>query len=88
MQFLKEHLAPGNYEWNNDLVYNGDVSRRLFNRNNGEQLLFIINQYAAPKEQFDIEEGVKVQELIKNQLPVDAKSERSVLQWLNETMVA
>lgn len=88
MEFLKEHLSPGNYEWSNDLVYNGDVSRRLFNRNNGDQVLFLINQYAAPKAKFNIEEGVQVQKMLKLELPVEAKSEKSVLQWLNDTLVA
>lgn len=88
MQFLKEHLSPGNYEWNNDMVYNGDVSRRLYNRNDGEQLLFIINKYAAEKESFDISEGLKIQDMLKYQLPVEAKSEKSVLQWLQEKVVA
>lgn len=86
MQFLKEHLSPGNYEWSTDLVYNGDVSRRLFNRNNGDQVLFLINQYAAPKDKFNIEEGIQVQRMLKLELPVEAKSEKSVLQWLNDTM--
>lgn len=88
MQFLKEHLSPGNYEWSTDLVYNGDVSRRLFNRNNGDQVLFLINHYAAPKDKFNIEEGIQVQKMLKLELPVEAKSEKSVLQWLNDTLVA
>ncbi len=88
MQFLKEHLSPGNYEWNNELIYNGDVSRRLFNRNNGEQLLFMINQYAAPLSIFDMGQGQEIQKLLRYQLPVEAQSEKTVLKWLNETMVA
>jgi len=88
MQFLKEHLSPGNYEWNNELIYNGDVSRRLFNRNNGDQVLFMINQYAVPFKGFDIGQGLEIQKLLKYQLPVEAQSEKTVLKWLNETMVA
>lgn len=88
MQFLKEHLSPGNYEWNNDLIYNGDPSRRRYNRNNGNQLLFVINLYGALQTSFDINKGLMIQDLLKHQLPVDAKSEISVLHWLNEKIVA
>ena len=88
MQFLKEHLSPGNYEWNNDLIYSGEPSRRLYNRNDGNQLLFIINQYAASETTFNIEKGLVIQDMLKYQLPVEAKSEKSVLQWLNEKIVA
>ena len=88
MQFLKEHLSPGNYEWNNDLIYNGDPSRRRYNRNNGNQLLFVINLYGALQTSFDINKGLMIQDLLKNKLPVDAKSEISVLHWLKEKIVA
>lgn len=88
MQFLKEHLSPGNYEWTNELIYNGNPSRRLYNRVNGNQLLFIINQYAAEELSFDIDKGQTIQNLLMHDLPVDAKSELSVIKWLNEKVVA
>ena len=54
MQFLKEHLTPGNYEWNDQISYNGKPSRRLYNRYNGNQLLFVINHIAESTATFDI----------------------------------
>ena len=47
MTFLKEHLT-GIYEWNASMdksVYEGTATRRLFNRWNGTQVLFIINNF-------------------------------------------
>lgn len=88
MQFLKENLGPGNYEWNNELIYNGDPSRRLYNRNNGNQLIFIINQYAVSAPAFDIEKGVLIQNMLSHQLPAEPKSELPVIKWLNEKVVA
>ena len=88
MRFLKEHLGPGNYEWDNQLIYNGDPSRRLYNRNNGNQLLFVINHFAESTQSFGIEKGVMIQEMLSRQLPVDAKSEISVIKWLNEKAIA
>ena len=88
MQFLKEHLGPGNYEWDDQLIYNGDPSRRLYNRYNGKQLLFLINHFAESIKTFDLAKGILIQELLTHQLPVDAKSEISVMKWLNEKAIA
>jgi hypothetical protein len=85
MQFLKEHLSAYNYSWINESTFTGDPSRRLFNRYNGNQLLFIINLYASLIEGFTVNMGVKIEDRLMNQLPVDAKSEISVLKWLNQT---
>jgi hypothetical protein len=88
MQFLKEHLSPGNYEWSNELIYTGNPSRRLYNRVDGNQLLFVINQFAAESASFDIDKGIKIQKILMHDLPVEAKSELSVIKWLNEKIVA
>ena len=88
MQFLKEHLTPGNYEWNDQISYNGKPSRRLYTRYNGNQLLFVINHIAESTATFDIEKGVLIQNLLSLELPVDAKSEISVIKWLNEKVIA
>ena len=84
MLFLKEHLSPGKYEWDSQLIFIGEPSRRLYNRHNGNQLLFIINHIAESKLTFDIAKGVLIQDLLYHELPVDAKSEISVIKWLNE----
>lgn len=87
MQFLKEHLNPGNYEWDSQLIFNGGPSRRLYNRNNGNQLLFIINHFAESITTFNKEKGMLIQDMLANQLPVDAMSEMSVLKWLHEKAI-
>ena len=87
MRFLKQHLSPYNYTWINEATFTGEASRRLFNRYNGNQLLFVINLYAAVTEGFTVNMGLKIEDRLMNQLPVDAKSEISVLHWLNHTPV-
>ena len=87
MQFLKEHLSTYNYSWINESTFTGDPSRRLFNRYNGNQLLFIINRYASMTEGFTVNSGLRIEDMLMNQLPVDAKSEISVLKWLNQTIL-
>ena len=87
VQFLKENLSAYNYSWINESIFTGNPSRRLFNRYNGNQLLFIINFYASMTEEFTVNSGLKIEDMLMNQLPVDAKSEISVLKWLNQTIL-
>lgn len=85
MLIVKEHLdASNNYNWTDELVFTGTPSRRLFDRHNGNQLLFIINVYASEAKEFSEHQLHKIENLLMNQLPVEAKSEISVLKWLKE----
>ena len=85
MRFLKEHLSAYNYSWINEATFTGEPSRRLFNRYNGNQLLFILNLYASLIEGFTIKMGLSIEDRLMNQLPIAANSEISVLRWLNQT---
>jgi len=85
MHFLKEHLSDYNYSWTNEATFTGEATRRLFNRYNGNQLLFILNLYASVIEGFTVAMGLKIEDRLLNQLPVDARSEMSVLNWLKQT---
>jgi hypothetical protein len=85
MPFLKEDLVSEHYTWSNNagsLVFTGQPSRRVFDRFNGEQVLFLINFYGSLAEKFTVQEGRRIEELIFNQLPSDAKSEMAVFNWL------
>ena len=85
MQFLKEHLSAYNYSWINGAIFTGEASRRIFDRYNGNQLLFILNLYASLIEGFTVKMGLKIEDRLMNQLPIEKKSEISVLHWLNQT---
>ncbi len=85
MPFLKEDLTGLHYNWADKPegeAYTGQPSRRLFDRFNGDQVLFLINFYGSLSEKFTLLEGRKMEELITNQLPLEAKSEISVFNWL------
>ena len=85
MLFSKEHLS-GHYDWTikpANSLFAGSPSRRLFDRWNGAQVLFIINAFATLSGIFSIEEGRKVESLIANQLPLNTCSELSVFNWLS-----
>jgi hypothetical protein len=85
MPFLKENLLSEHYTWpaeNEHVSFTGQPSRRSFDRFNGPQVLFIINSYGSAEDKFSVEEGRKLEEQILNHLPMDAKSEISVYNWL------
>jgi len=87
MHFLKQDLLGEHYTWEeqaNKLLFSGNPSRREFNRYNGNQVLFIINFYGSLSDKFTVEQGRKMEELIMTRLPLEAKSEISVFNWLRE----
>jgi hypothetical protein len=83
MVFQKEDLL-GDYQWGSGSVpfaFDGNPSRRLFNRYNGEQVLFMINYLAAQDDKLTLQDAHMIEEKIGN-LPLEAKSEISVLNSL------
>ena len=89
MIFSKENLLNNHYMWiegPGNPAFSGTPSRRLFNRLNGDQVLFIINSYGALSDKFTVEEGRRIEEMISKELPSETRSELSVIQWLKETL--
>lgn len=87
MAFLKEDLVGQHYSWGNTAnpsAFTGQPSRRLFDRFNGNQVLFLINSYSSQSDKFSLDEAHRIEELINKYLPVEAKSEMSVFNWLKE----
>jgi hypothetical protein len=83
MSFLKEHLMMTDYNWGDTSgYYHGEPARRVFNRKNGFQVLFLINCCSAFLENFTIKEGREIEDRIGRQLPEEVKSEISVFRWL------
>jgi hypothetical protein len=89
MNFLKQDLAGDHYSWinsNNAEVFTGSPSRRLFDRFNGDQVLFIINFFGAQSDKFTLQEARLMEDHIAHYLPLEAKSEISVLNWLQSAV--
>jgi len=87
MIFLKEHLSKRHYNWTiglNHSTENNEPDRRIFDRFNGFQVLFIINYFGKSVGKLTVTDGLKVEELISAQLPQEVKSEVSVFNWLRE----
>ena len=84
MLFSKEDLS-GNYIWTLDSEHSpfrGVPSRRIFDRYSGDQLLFIINSLAVLSDSFAIEDVIKIEAKITDELPMNSQSEISVFNWL------
>lgn len=83
MKFLKEYLVR-QYDWlpESNTVYTGTPSRRIFDRCNGNQMLFIINCFYDSIGPISVNTGKKLEELICTQLPPDMRSELAVFNWL------
>lgn len=88
MPFLKENLQNSHYNWSNanNSAFTGQPSRRLFDRDNGNQVLFIINSYGSLTDKFTTSDGHRIENLLVNELPLNAKSEISVFNWIKELM--
>lgn len=88
MAFLKENLQGLHYHWSSgetNPTYTGQPSRRFFDRDNGNQVLFLINLYESISDKFTISEGHKIEQMITDRLPLDARSEISVFNWLKSS---
>lgn len=87
MIYQKNDMEDRFYKWDTDpsgAVFAGRPSRRLFDRFNGDQVLFIINFYASFFEKFTLEEARELERQIADNLPMEAKSEISVFNWIKD----
>ncbi len=85
MYFLKEQLT-GTYDWSNETersMFDTNANRRLFDRWNGHQTLFVINLFLQQAGVSLARYGHRAEQMLLEQLPLNAMSEMKVLQWLN-----
>jgi len=89
MLFSKEHL-DGFYHWTPEperSLFDGNASRRLFDRSHGNQVLFIINLILDISGNFSIERGRQIEKMIINRLPFTRSSELTVFNWLQQEIL-
>lgn len=89
MHFQKQDLVGDHYHWKVEPnLFTGQPSRRLFDRANGEQVLFLINFFGSLSDRFTIEEGKMIESELSRRLPLEAKSEISVVNWIRQLDLA
>jgi|SRR3982751_1386231 len=87
MTIAKEHLLASDYVWNSDNKNNhlsDGPTRKRFDRFNGDCMLHIINLYDCLIDKLNVKQAQRIECLIQRELPLEAKSEITVLQWLKE----
>ncbi len=85
MHFQKEDLLEHHYWWtdkSSGRIFDGQPSRRLFDRFHGDQVLFLINFYGSCSDQFTRHIGRRIEYEICHHLPLESKSEISVFNWI------
>ena len=85
MLFQKEHLISDNYRWRSDssgIKTGGEPARRHFDKDDGEQILFLINYFGQSIGKLSVNDGQRLEELLLKELPSDMKSELAVFNWL------
>ena len=89
MQFQKDDLEGTHYDWTEDEhhLFTGRPSRRSFDRFNGNQVLFLINFYGSLSESFTVQEGKSIERRLQHDLPLEAKSEISVFNWIRNMVM-
>ena len=87
MALLSRSDLRFNYSWSaiipDDPRISGQPDSTLLNRNEGYEVLYLINTF-ADLNRFKIKEaGHKIERIIRNHLPVDVRNQENVVSWLN-----
>lgn len=87
MQFQKQDMTGTHYRLQAETknLFTGQPTRRLFDRFNSDQVLFLINFYCSLSGRSTLEEGRAIEMQIATRLPADTKSEISVFNWIRNT---
>jgi len=88
MYFQRQDLEGTHYSWTEDKkdLFTGPPSRRVFDRGNGNQVLFVINSYGLLLDEFTVQQGKSIEKQIQDDLPESARSELSVFNWIRYTL--
>lgn len=74
------------YSWttigDDDSKIKGEPDSSLFNRQEGFEVLYLINKFAEKNNFKQKESGLKTERLIKEYLPGNVRSQANVVSWL------
>lgn len=91
MFYGREDMSFVHYRWELEeepvaVVYQGRPSTREFDPFNGNQVLYIINQYGASSGELTAKQARIIESLIAHQLPEGPHTELSVLNWIGRVL--
>lgn len=86
MALITKADLEGTYSWTaisgDDPRISGPPDSTLFNRQEGYEVLYLINKFVEVHNIKNKDLGIKVERIIRNHLPGDVRSQEHVMQWL------
>ncbi len=90
MALLEKGDLNYTYSWTvygkDDPKVTGKPDSTLLNRNEGYEVLYLINSFAEKHEYKLKTTGLVIEKLIHDQLPSDIRSQEKVMKWLEDHM--
>ena len=86
MNFYKRSDMIYKYNWypdgGDDVKLRGEPDHSLFHRDEGYEVLYLINKFGEATGRTTISDGNKAERLINEKLPADVRSQKNVKEWL------
>jgi len=87
MTIRKEDLLFNDYNWETEpdnAIFQGEPDRNMFHRNEGNDVLYMINYFCSVMNYDSKIHAGKMEILIHEKMPFDIKSQNSVFNWLKK----
>lgn len=86
--YEKEDMIYTDYKWtaypNDNPKIVGKPDSTLLNRNEGYEVLYLINAFAEKHGFKKTVSGNVVEEMIRKELPIDIRSQEGIFMWVEE----
>jgi len=86
MSFTKTNMLYNHYSWTalpgDNPKISGVPDSTLFNRNEGYEVLYLINKVMADNNLKNVESGQKIEKMIRTGLPGDVRGQKNVVEWI------
>jgi len=87
--FTKNDMHYSDYDWNTPVdasKINSSPDRNLFTSTEGFEVLYMINHLLNETGSVSVDEGVMIEKLIHDKLPLGKQSQVTAKKWLLEKM--
>jgi hypothetical protein len=86
MDFTKSNLLYNHYSWTalsgDNPKISGVPDSTLFNRNEGYEVLYLINKIMVNYSLKNVESGQKIERMIRTDLPSEVRGQKNVYDWI------
>lgn len=86
MSFTKANMLYNHYSWTaikgDDPKISGVPDSTLFNRNEGYEVLYLINKIMDSQSWVNVVTGQKIERMFKTGLPGEVRGQKNVVEWI------